>query len=262
VTSIVRDDAGHWPFVKTMVVLDEVDSTNDRAAELVRAGGVSLPCCVWAARQTRGRGRGDHSWWSDSGSLTFTLAIDPAAHGLAPASEPKLALATAVAVIDALVALDFDSPALGIRWPNDVEIDGRKLGGILPEQVETEEGHRILIGVGINVSTDMAAAPAEIRRMATSLSAIPGAPLDAATLPRLLAAILEHFSTVMSRLARSDASLFERWKALDLLRDAWLTVDLGNRIAAGRGRGIDEDGALCLDQGGAILRLFGGRVLR
>jgi BirA family transcriptional regulator, biotin operon repressor / biotin---[acetyl-CoA-carboxylase] ligase len=262
VTSIVRDDAGSWPFVKSMIVRDEVDSTNDRAAELVRAGEVDLPLCVWAARQTRGRGRGNHRWWSDSGSLTFTLAIDPAAHGLVPASEPRLALATAVAVIDALADLDFNAPALGIRWPNDLEIDGRKLGGILPERVETDHGHRILIGVGINISTDMAAAPAEVRSMATSLSAIRGTPLGAATSPRLLAAILEDFSSVLDRLARSDLALSDRWKTLDLLRDAWVTVDLGNRIASGHGCGIDEEGALCLDQGGTIQRLLGGRVLR
>jgi BirA family biotin operon repressor/biotin-[acetyl-CoA-carboxylase] ligase len=262
VTSIVRDDAGPWPFVKAMVVRDEVDSTSDRAADLVRDGSIPLPLGVWAERQTRGRGRGDHTWWSDSGSLTFTLAIDPAAHGLVPASEPKLALATAVAVIDALAELGFDSPALGIRWPNDVEIDGRKLGGILPERVETDDGHRILIGVGINVSTAMTAAPAEVRSMATSLSAIRGSSLDTATSPRLLAAILEHFSSVLALLARHDPALSERWKALDLLRDARVTVDLGNQLAAGRGCGIDEEGALCLDQGGTILRLFGGRVLR
>ena len=82
-----------------MVILAEVDSTSS-AAQLVRAGAV-LPLCVWARRQIRGRGRGTHTWWSDSGSLTFTLAIDPLTHGLACESEPKLALATAIAVIAA-----------------------------------------------------------------------------------------------------------------------------------------------------------------
>ena len=137
-----------WPFVKTMIVLEEVESTSDRAAHLVRSGDVALPLCVWARRQTRGRGRGTRSWWSDSGSMTFTLAIDPEAHGLVCESEPKLALATAVAVIEALAELGFGSPALGIRWPNDLEAGGRKLGGILPERVETDHGRRVLIGAG------------------------------------------------------------------------------------------------------------------
>jgi BirA family transcriptional regulator, biotin operon repressor / biotin---[acetyl-CoA-carboxylase] ligase len=258
----MRDDAEPWPFVRTMLALDTIDSTNDRAAELVRAGEIALPICVWTKRQTSGRGRGRHTWWSDPGSLTFTLAIDPDAHGLVLESEPKLALATAVAVIEALIELDLSSPALGIRWPNDIECEGRKLGGILPERVETDRGHRILIGVGINVSTDLAAAPAEVRRMATSLSAIRRTPLDDSTLPRLLSAILDHFSSVLGRVVRGDRELIERWNALDSLRDRWVTVDLGTRVVAGRGCGIGEDGALCLDQGSTQHRLFGGRVLR
>jgi BirA family biotin operon repressor/biotin-[acetyl-CoA-carboxylase] ligase len=245
-----------------MVALDEVDSTSDRAAQLVRLGSAALPLCVWSRRQTRGRGRGPHSWWSDSGSLTFTFAIDPEVHGLVAQSEPQLALATAVAVIDALAGLGFESPSLGIRWPNDVEADGRKLGGILPERVETEHGPRILVGIGLNVATNPSDMPAGIRRMATSLSAMSGDPVDADTSPRLLAAILDHFGSVLGRLVGGDPALVGRWNALDLLRDEWVSVDLGPRVLAGRGCGIDADGALCLDQGDTRHRLFGGRVLR
>src|SRR5262249_44928450 len=140
-----------WPFVRTMVAVEEVDSTSDHAAELVRKGSIALPLAVWARRQTRGRGRGSHSWWSDAGSLLFTLAIDPVAHRLAVAAEPKLALTAAVAILDALHELELGGPSLGIRWPNDLEAEGRKLGGLLPERVETPKGHRILIGVGLNV---------------------------------------------------------------------------------------------------------------
>jgi BirA family transcriptional regulator, biotin operon repressor / biotin---[acetyl-CoA-carboxylase] ligase len=245
-----------------MVVLDEVDSTSDRAAQLIRRGDLALPLCVWARRQTRGRGRGSHSWWSDSGSLTFTLALDPAAHGVAGESEPKLALATAVAVIEALNGLGFDSPALGIRWPNDVEVAGRKLAGILPERVDTAQGRRILIGVGINVLTDPKAMPAEVRHMATSLSAIWRDQVDRETRPGLLAAVLDRFGSVLGRLVGKDPELVARWNTLDLLRDEWVSVALGSRIVAGHGCGIDDDGALCLDDGNARHRLIGGQVLR
>ncbi|MCA1686206.1 MAG: biotin--[acetyl-CoA-carboxylase] ligase, partial [Planctomycetia bacterium] len=70
------------PFARTVVDRDEVSSTSDLARELVVSGGVELPLLVRAGRQTRGRGRGSNTWWSDRGSLTFTLAIDPLAHGL------------------------------------------------------------------------------------------------------------------------------------------------------------------------------------
>lgn len=245
-----------------MVALEEVDSTSDRAAELVRRGGVALPLCVWARRQTRGRGRGTHTWWSDSGSLTFTLALDPEAHGVARAAEPKIALATAVAVIDALIERGFESPALGIRWPNDVEVNGRKLGGILPEPVETAYGRRILIGVGINVATDQSAMPAEIRDMATSLSGMAGRPVDPTSSPTLLASILDQFASALGRLVGEDPALVRRWNDLDLLRDEWVRLDLGSRIVAGRGGGIDADGGLCLDDGRERHHLSGGQVLR
>ena len=144
-----------WPFVRTMVERDVVDSTSDVAAALVRERSAVLPLAVWAHRQTRGRGRGTHEWWSDAGSLTFTLAIDPAAHGLTLTNEPKIALSTAVAVIDAMGELGFGEAGIGIRWPNDLECAGRKLGGILPERLESSDGHRVLIGVGLNVRTNL-----------------------------------------------------------------------------------------------------------
>ena len=151
-----------WPLVRDLLEYGVLDSTNDRAALDVREGNVRLPLAV-GRNQIRGRGRGTNPWWSDSGSLTFTLAIDPRAHDLTVESEPKLALSTAVAVIDAVSELDLGSPALGIRWPNDLEVGGRKLGGILPERIETGRGLRLLIGVGINVLTSLADAPDEFR---------------------------------------------------------------------------------------------------
>jgi BirA family biotin operon repressor/biotin-[acetyl-CoA-carboxylase] ligase len=192
----------------------------------------------------------------------FTLAIDPVAHCLAVAAEPKLALAAAVAILDALHELELGGPTLGIRWPNDLEADGRKLGGLLPERVETPHGHRILIGVGLNVLSDLRDAPAEVRAMATSLAALHARPLDEPILPQLLAAILRHFESVLARLVDGDPELANQWSRLDLLRDRWLRVDVGPRIVAGWGRGIDPEGALCLDDGEQRLRLFGGQVLR
>jgi BirA family biotin operon repressor/biotin-[acetyl-CoA-carboxylase] ligase len=251
-----------WPFVRTFLTFDELDSTSDYAARLIREGKVELPMAVRALRQARGRGRGSHSWWSDAGSLTFTLAIDPMAHGLKIESEPKLALATAVAVIDALDELGFGSPALGIRWPNDLEVGGRKLGGILPERIETEGGHRLLIGVGLNVSTRFDEAPEDVSAMATSLAALQDRPLEESILPQVLAGFLHHFEGILRSAVVGDPSLTARWNELDRLRGREVRVDLGTRIVAGRACGIESDGALCLDDGRGRLRIYGGQVLR
>ena len=72
------DENTDWPFVRSTVFHDVVDSTNDRAAALVREGRLGLPLAVSARTPDPGRGRGSNEWWSDAGSLTFTIAIDPA----------------------------------------------------------------------------------------------------------------------------------------------------------------------------------------
>jgi BirA family biotin operon repressor/biotin-[acetyl-CoA-carboxylase] ligase len=195
--------------------------------------------------------------------LTFTVAIDPQAHGLAVADEPKLALATAVAIVKALDRLQLGTPSLGIRWPNDLEAGGRKLGGVLPERVETARGRRIQVGVGLNVFTQFDEAPAEVANMATSLAALHGMTWSEGFLADLLAAILSEFERALSHLVRADPALAAEWSRLDLLRDRHVQIDLGSRVVEGRCRGIDGQGALCLvDAAGQLVQVFGGTVLR
>src|SRR4051794_7715342 len=126
-------------FVRTRIERVEVESTSDLARELIEASAVELPLLVRARRQTRGRGRGDNTWWSDQGSLAFTIGFDPRAVGLEPQHEPRVALTAALAVIGSLLHLC----RVDIRWPNDLECGGRKLGGILPERIETKAGVRM-----------------------------------------------------------------------------------------------------------------------
>jgi BirA family biotin operon repressor/biotin-[acetyl-CoA-carboxylase] ligase len=248
-------------FVRTMVRQPVVASTNDLAKELLAEAAAELPLVVRAERQTRGRGRGSHSWWSDGGSLTFTVGIDPAAHGLRPEHEPRLALAAAVGVIDALGPV-LTSGTLGIRWPNDIEISGKKLGGLLPERVEGSAGTRLVLGIGLNLTTRLADAPEEVRRMATTVQQHRDRPLSAAGVEAIFRAILARFEIVLALLARDDAALARRWHELDTLAGRRVRVDLGPRVVSGLGRGIDARGGLLLDDGSGTLTVYGGQVLR
>jgi BirA family biotin operon repressor/biotin-[acetyl-CoA-carboxylase] ligase len=251
-----------WPFVREMLVLDELESTNDLARSMLHRDSYPLPLAIWARRQTSGRGRGGNLWWSDDGSLTFSIALDPAAHSLRIDQEPRLALMTAVAVIEATSTLGVNAPGIGIRWPNDVEFEGRKLGGILPERVDTGGGHRLLIGIGLNILTRIDYAPEPIQQMATSLSAIQDQPLEPSVLPRFLATILTHFERELYRLAEDDPELADRWDRLNLLRDQVVSIVLGPRVIRGKVLQIDPQGALCVHDGQQLHSLFGGQVLR
>jgi BirA family biotin operon repressor/biotin-[acetyl-CoA-carboxylase] ligase len=253
---------GIWPFVREVIVLGEVASTSDMARLILRDGAHELPLAVWARRQTSGRGRGENQWWSDEGSLTFTIALAPENHGLLVHQEPRLALMTAVTVIEAIGTLELAAKGIGIRWPNDIEVGGRKLGGILPERVEMDKGHRLLLGIGLNVLTRVDLAPPAVGPMATSLCALAPQTLEPSILPRLLTAILTQFEFNLPRLVEDDLELAQEWDRLNLLRDQAVRVALGSRTIAGTVFAIDSEGALCLHDGVQEHRLFGGQVLR
>ena len=171
----------------------ELGSTMDRARELAAHPGLPLPALVVAERQLAGRGRRAAGWWQPPGSLAMTLVLGfeqvPAAAGrIAPL--PLWSPACGLAVAEAIARL---RPELSpqVRWPNDVELHGRKLAGVLVEA--TTAGH-LLIGIGINTTGSAAAAPAAIADRLTTLVDATGTPLAREPLltvliPELLQAI-------------------------------------------------------------------------
>ncbi|MFM7141205.1 MAG: biotin--[acetyl-CoA-carboxylase] ligase, partial [Alphaproteobacteria bacterium] len=115
-------------FAGGVVHRDEVDSTNRLAIELAR-GGAAEGTAVVAEKQTAGRGRLGRTWESPPGlNLYLSVILRPA---LSPVEVPRLTLAAAVAVADAIAATTGLRPE--IKWPNDVLVDGRKACGILTE---------------------------------------------------------------------------------------------------------------------------------
>jgi BirA family transcriptional regulator, biotin operon repressor / biotin---[acetyl-CoA-carboxylase] ligase len=125
-----------------------VSSTNDLAATLARAGAPEGVVVV-ADHQTAGRGRWGRSWTAPPGSSLLVSVVlrpgpDPDALALVP-------LATGLAAVDA--CLDVAGFAPGLKWPNDLVVDGAKLGGILAELVPPPDGAppAVVVGVGVNL---------------------------------------------------------------------------------------------------------------
>ncbi|MEP6792021.1 MAG: biotin--[acetyl-CoA-carboxylase] ligase, partial [Ramlibacter sp.] len=129
----------------TVEVLPEVDSTSSELMRRARTGLLE-PVLLVAQRQTAGRGRLGRGWRSESGdSLTFSLGLP-----LAPADWSGLSLAVGVSLAESLHA------RVQLKWPNDLWLDGRKLGGVLIETAsfgEAGQGWRYaVVGVGINIA--------------------------------------------------------------------------------------------------------------
>lgn len=251
-----------WPFIRSLIHRAEVSSTSGLAREFVGEGSLLLPLLIRADLQTSGRGQGRKTWWSDSGSLTFTLIINPLSHGLSPSHESRLALATAVAIVESLASYLPPTLPLNIRWPNDVQANGLKLAGILPERVDTPSGPRLLIGIGLNITTNLSLAPPEVRRMAVSIAELADTREKSLDFDALLALILANLEKTLLRLAVEDPALAARWAELDALRNQPIEVKMGPRILSGIGVGIDPQGALLLATRSETLQIFGGQVLR
>lgn len=242
-------------FVRTFRAFETIGSTSDEARALAARPDIDLPLLVTTNTQTSGRGRGENKWWSDAGSLTFSLAFEPASFGLRREHESRIALATAVAIVRACQPI----APLGIRWPNDVECRGKKLGGLLPESIVTPIGPRFVLGVGLNVTTNMGEAPEDVRRMATSLAELGLRPPDKHL---VLSAILDHMAESIAQLADDDSELAKAWSSLDLLRGQAVRLKLGAAIIEGTGAGIAADGSLILRTESGDRMFHAGQVLR
>ena len=231
-------------FVRHVELHDEILSTNDRALILARQDGLALPALVVARQQTGGRGRGRKHWWSADGALTYSLLLDPIAVGVAPARWPQLSLAAGVAVCDAL--MPFAPRAdIGVKWPNDVFVDQRKVCGIL---IESPAGGlpakgRLVVGIGVNVNNSWDAAPQEAGN-GVALCDITGRRHE---LQAVLIGLLGAFAKRFEQLRDHAAELPRAWQRLDLLAGKSVVLDSERGRIAGPCRGIAADGALVIE---------------
>ena len=209
----------------TVEIVPELDSTNSELMRRARAGQMA-PTLLVAEQQTAGRGRLGRSWHGRAGdALTFSLGLP-----LAPADWSGLSLAVGVAVADAL------HPDIRLKWPNDLWLEDRKLGGILIETASAAGAPRhAVVGFGLNV------APRDPQGLSTPPAALhellPG--LDAgAVLLRVVPSLVQ---TLQAFGAYGFAPFQARFQARDALVGRKVALSDGT---TGVAHGVSELGAL------------------
>jgi len=235
-------------------VLAETGSTMDRAREVAGDPACQLPAVVVADVQTRGRGRRGAEWWQPPGSLAASIVIDGGpGSGLWGGPRPTWSLACGVAVAEALRELEPGIAAV-VRWPNDVEVDGRKLAGIL---VETTAAGRAIFGIGVNTTGSVRDAPAGIAHRVATVPDLTGRTLSR---QRLLESILPRLTGLLATIDTDPPALVERYRPLCGLAGTFVRVYAGADVRAGICRGITADGGLVVDTPAGRVAILSGSL--
>jgi BirA family biotin operon repressor/biotin-[acetyl-CoA-carboxylase] ligase len=237
-------------------VFFDVDSTNTHLLQLTPPPLRSADVCS-SELQHAGRGRRGRRWICPFGAgLALSLGWSFAG---AATVDPTLSLAVGVAVSRSLERLG--AKHVRLKWPNDIWLDDRKIGGILVEvRMEAGGPAHVVIGVGLNVSLSAGERRA-IEATGVRVAAISDACPEPVSRNVLAAALLEQLLGMLDEFERSGFDAFrQEWAMLDALAGRQARVFAGNGSVAGTARGVDRDGALLLEVGGQLQRHVSGEV--
>lgn len=233
-------------------IVPTLDSTNSAIRRLPLAA--QHRAAILAEHQAAGRGRHGRAWHSPFGSnlyLSLGWCFDRPMSTLG-----GLALVVALAAAQSLQRIGLNGH--GIKWPNDLLLDGRKLCGCLVEMQGNAQGpcHAVL-GVGINVQMPVHAADESIDQPWTDLrSHVPGCSRN-----HLAGLLLDELMTHITLFSEQGfAPLMDAWRQRDALQGRDITVQTHDGSVTGVARGIDLQGALLLDTGLTVRKLHSGEA--
>jgi BirA family transcriptional regulator, biotin operon repressor / biotin---[acetyl-CoA-carboxylase] ligase len=241
-------------FGKRVLHFFQTDSTNRVAMELGYAGEPE-GTVVMAEAQTAGRGRSGRTWHSERGTgLYFTVLLRPR---LSPAQAPLLTMLAGISAHAAVQAMTGLVPEL--KWPNDLLLNGKKLGGILTEMhAEPNAVRFVIVGIGINVNQEKF--PAELSAIATSLRKESG---KLTYRLELLARLMSQFETDYNRFLREGPGfVVERFQTVSsFAQGRRVRVDTGAESYAGTTAGLSPEGLLLVSKDdGPLVTVIAGDV--
>ncbi len=238
-------------FGRNLIFEASTASTMDLAREAAGRGAAE-GTVVLADEQTAGRGRLGRSWVTPPAkNILSTIVLRP----------PSVAVLRQIAMITPLAILDAVDEVAGVaadvKWPNDVQVSGKKLAGIHIESTADDRGAlTALVGAGINVNFDPRNFD-EIRDIATSLSVELGREIEREA---LLASYLLHFERLYAA-AKAGASARDRWRERLVTLGQRVTASETARVTEGVAEDVDEEGALLVRRNdGTLVTVEAGDV--
>jgi BirA family biotin operon repressor/biotin-[acetyl-CoA-carboxylase] ligase len=206
---------------------------------------------VIAGEQTAGRGRLGRVWLTPRGNIALSLVLYPRLVEL-----PSLIMLASLAVVHSLKAVT--GLKSQVKWPNDVQVNGRKVCGILIEtDVRQDKVNYAVIGIGMNVNLRLGDFPPEIQSLATSLSQELGREIPRLSVIRSLLVEIEKLYLTL----RAGGSLYEEWRDNLVTLGQRVRVKSAEDMYEGVAESVDRDGSLLLRGAhGQLTRIIAGDV--
>ncbi len=237
-----------------IVYKDTVTSTNTIAKDMAVKGEPEGTVII-GNHQTAGKGRLGRTWVSPSGTgIWMSVILRP---DIVPTQAPFITILAALAVARSIEQVAEIKP--GIKWPNDIVLNKKKVCGILTEMsAEIERVNHIVVGIGINVNIDAEQYPEKLRNSATSIKIVTGKKIDR---KQLVQRILENFEAIYIQSQTERESLLEQYRNYSLTLDHQVKVIWQNRETEGKAIEITEDGELLVEtNNGKVIKVFSGEV--
>jgi BirA family biotin operon repressor/biotin-[acetyl-CoA-carboxylase] ligase len=230
-----------------------LSSTQDICRALAEAGAPE-GALVTADEQTSGRGRSGHTWYSPRGQAIYASILLRPALGLR-----QMAWLTMMAALAVRDAIDCGGVAqTTIKWLNDIHLNGKKVCGILVETSMTgDKLDYAIVGIGLNVNTDFADAPDEVRARATSLKQVFGIEFDR---DAVLQTLLVRFGLRYAQLRRTQLSPAAEYAQHVETLGQHVRVQVGDEVVEGLAVGVDEWGALRVETRAGVRVVVAGQV--
>jgi BirA family biotin operon repressor/biotin-[acetyl-CoA-carboxylase] ligase len=237
--------------IRAVAYCQQTASTNTLALMDLQGGVIEVPKLFLADTQTDGRGRHGRTWISNSGTLTFSLAVDRRTTNVR--SSKLMSLAVGIAIARSL-EFEFAPLQAKLKWPNDVYIGGGKVAGILLETTQKAPEH-VVIGVGMNVADapDLGEEAGSVR----SVAQVVGRQVKRY---ELLYGVVLNIIRAIAEVDDFANDLVAEFRSRCLLTGGLVRFRHGGHPCEGRCIGVSEDGELLVDTESGLQRLQSGEA--
>ncbi len=245
----ITEDLGTRFIGQRVVYFPRLSSTMEVAKRQARRGAVDGTVII-TEEQTAGRGRIKRTWLSPKGSIALSIILYPDVAYL-----PSLIMLASLAVVHSIEAVTGLKP--GIKWPNDVVINGRKVCGILIESdMRGKMVDYAIIGIGINANLKLSDLP-EISQTATSLADELGRDVSRLDMIQYLLVKAERLYLTL----QAGGSIYEEWRDNLVTLGRQVQVNWGKTVCGGIAESVARDGSLLLRQSdGSLAKIVAGDV--